>query len=63
MWVSMQNQSWMYVGLGISKDQRPGKTIRQVEDDQLDFDTNEIGPKRSTLAVLYIYTNPHKFRD
>lgn len=62
MWVAQQDQSWIYVGLGISKEQRPGRTIRLVEDDRLDYESNEIGPKRNTLAVLYHYTVPEEYR-
>jgi hypothetical protein len=58
MWVALQNQSWMYVGLGVSKEQRPGRTMRRVEDHELDIENIDIGPKRSTLAVLYIFTMP-----
>ena len=58
MWVALQNQCWMYVGLGVSKEQRPGRTLKRVEDHELDLENADIGPKRSTLAVLYIFTSP-----
>ena len=63
MWCPLQASTphWIYIGIQISKEQRPGKTVKAVEDEVLDGDHNgsamQGGPKLSAAAMMYIFTS------